>query len=192
MPVVVPIKDNYLVSSIPSDNNGASGLINIGWDGSIRDTAILEFQLPTLPECCRTVDWAKLVLTVHTPQPTDFPWRIARLIRPDWIELESSWLEYDVGKPWTIAGAEGEGSDIDLVTPYRVTGIMPAAQTGTYAFERLHRHVQDAIDNRAGIVRLHLWQFESRPGSLFNFFSREDVEFPRRPQLIVKLKDCEP
>lgn len=185
MPVVAPTQDAYLFDELPSTNFGFDSEVHLARGGLAGTRVILlDFLIPTL--CCPLFS-ADLTLRAVTPPSVSLPWRIARVI-PSWSEGEVSWNDTGSG-PWAVPGAEGV-ADISLTFPQAIHSTQPAGQTD-HVFNRLARHVRDAIDSRAGVLRLHLSLTADAGTSFFAFGSREAVGFIGRPKLTIKMQDCE-
>lgn len=81
-----------------------------------------------------------------------YPGWIIRIKRDDWLSSQATWERYITTNVWSALGANGSG-DIDGVTPAMVAFSIPGGP-GPFTWTGLQPHVQDAIDNRFGLVNL--------------------------------------
>lgn len=178
---VVP--DNYLDSNFPTDTSGALSTVQIGFQmGKVTAAlrTILEFDLTTagIPSGA-IVSAASLVLNVSLAAAIAEPVRVHRLTRTDWEELTSSWDNYKTATPWTTGG--GDFNALTFASANLPTG------TGDWTISAgLAVLVQDAIDNRSGILRLMIKRFtEATTEAFVNVRSGEYATVADRPELSV-------
>ncbi len=109
-----------------------------------------------------TVTSAKLKLNTGAGAGGTYGSKLVRIVRT-WIEDEATWLEYATGDSWTTAGANHDGDDKDTGTPPQVSWSTPTTG-GDFEITGLGAFVQDAIDNRSGIVSMLLHLDDENPG----------------------------
>lgn len=150
-------KDSYM-TGVPvshKDNNYGGQTVVIvgvafsGEDKSHLRRSIVNFDVSALAG--RTINSAKLVRDVFNSSG-DTTIRVSRCTRPDdWVENEVTWNEYSDGNAWTSGGG-----DFDDTGPPAAIDAAETSGTGWLTITGLEDFVDDAIDNRDGIVSLIL------------------------------------
>ncbi len=149
----------------PDNNQGASTVVNvgayyIGSDKAFWFRAMFVFDVSSLGPV--TVSTAELQLYASGSQGSAVGAKAIRIVR-DIVEDEVTWNDASSGVPWTDAGAGHENDDRHLTDPASVSWTLPGA-TGEFEITGLGPHVQDAIDDESGIVRLQLYLDDEGPG----------------------------
>jgi len=105
--------DAYLRSSNPSQNQGNSVGINVGYESLIDDhkRGALKFDLSGIPADA-TITAACLALRGNVTLTTtvQVTINIYSLLR-NWVEGEVTWNDWQTGSTWTTAGADSVGND---------------------------------------------------------------------------------
>ena len=149
----VPVRDSILNLQFPNDNYGATDQVRLGtvYGGGVKtvlERGMADFDVSDLAG--ETVLHAELVRYVFDVVGAGgFAARIARCTRPGtWVESEVTWNNYKAGTPWTAPGGDFTNTDPPFVSYTEAV----FAQIGLYTVTGLGGLVQDAIDNRSGIL----------------------------------------
>jgi hypothetical protein len=152
---------------------------------------IVAFRLDGIPAGA-TVTSCRLTLNVNQrTSPT--PGHIRRLCGEHWLdgdgasENQATWASWQTGAGWGLAGAGATACDAggDYTTEGEVA-YTPPASTGPFIFPDVAALCQDALDQRAGWLRLRLSQdAETVQSNLLKFDSSEASSAANRPKLTV-------
>lgn len=148
--VAQPTKDVTL-SNGSGNQNDAELRVN-----DATEFSILQFDVSALSG--RTISAATLTIVPFDANDSS-TLTIRRLTRTNWVETEATWLVYKSGSNWSSAGG-------DVSTPtaaFEFDGAIPCTITG------LAELVQDAIDNRSGILAIRI----ESSGIAYQFSSKE-------------------
>lgn len=139
--------DSWIESANPTTNYGSEETLQFGYDlaEDSAKRAILEFDLSEI-RAGRLITQAYLYLRISTASAIASPAYIDRLTQTGWKHLEITWNAYASGQAWTSVGG-------DFDTANRVSFNLPTS-TGDFEVYNLEPMVQDAIDNRSGILRI--------------------------------------
>lgn len=94
---------------------------------------------------------------------------VERITRTDWSEPEARWDRYRIGLNWTTAGG-----DVDAATPAAVPFVSPITVPAEFTIPDMLGFVEDAIANRAGVVRARLRKVDESVATSF-FFTAIDI-----------------
>ncbi len=105
-------RDTYLSSSHNSLNFGTATSLLDGslYTGLVR-FAIFQSEGGPVPNGA-TIESA--TLSLYKSSYYDYTYQVTRLLR-DWREGEATWSQWRTGQPWSVAGAQGAGSDLAAV-----------------------------------------------------------------------------
>lgn len=129
MPIVTTInssKDNYMSGTAGEQNTNYGNLLWLAIkDGSaFRHRSIIEFPLTSLPPSA-VISAALMRLwygsTVHSVPTGKTVWAYKQ-VRPDWVELQSTWIIYSTGNNWATPGG-----DYVIINPVGGSTVVPAA-----------------------------------------------------------------
>lgn len=138
----LPVSNTFLQlgHAIPYDG-GNLGTFDIA-SGSPR-VILLRFDLTS--QLGKTATSASLSMTEQNLNSSGLS--VRRCTRSNWIEGEATWVNYATGSAWSVAGG-------DVSTP----NVLAYAYAGSGAINitGLDALVQDALDNRAGILSLRI------------------------------------
>lgn len=178
-------KDNYLMNYDPANNQGNE--INLAVEGSTTATlrSLVEFSIAGIPAGV-TITTATLNLYYYGAgigTPAGRTYNCYRVLRRDWVELESTWNIYKAASNWTTAGCSNDGADYTSVAG--ATAVIPAI--GNWAVWNVLNQVQTAYaggftadfrisDSVEGIVPRHMALFFSNDYAL---------DTSLRPKLVV-------
>jgi hypothetical protein len=119
-----------------------------GEDKSTWERSIVEFDVFQLAGA--TVLAAKLVREITSLSNEGHQARISRCTRPGaWVESEVTWLRYRASSNWTVGGG-----DFDDGGPPAALVYTEPTMTGEHEVAGLLPFVEDALENRGGIVSL--------------------------------------
>lgn len=147
------VADSYINKLLETDNFGSDtfvrhGPIYGGGDKATLERGIVNFDVSSLAGA--TINSAKMVREIWSIANGGQGGQLSRCTRPaGWVESEVTWLEYSNGNAWTEAGGDFD----DTGPPAKITYTEPAS-TGTHEVTGLKDFVEDALDNRSGIVSL--------------------------------------
>jgi hypothetical protein len=119
-----------------------------------------------------TINSAKLVRKLRTVNNGGQQSILSRCTRPaDWVEDEVTWNDYSNGNAWT-----DEGGDYDDDGPPAALTYTEPSSIGTHEIAGLKEFVQDALDNRDGIVSLITRLSDENPegSSTYTWNSKEE------------------
>lgn len=170
--------DNFLLKSVPGNNNGTSTYIKVRYSASSEQRTLLRFGLDTVP-LGKTIASATLSLYYDTWDlftATCFH-RLYRLTRNDWHELWSNWNEFaGTGHSWTTPGGDVDGLDA-------ITRAFTTTETGWITWD-VTPIVQYAVDNTPEAVSFLLAEIAPFKGAVL-IRSREHADVPTRPKLDI-------
>lgn len=142
------------ISGVQTANNFGSAvslLIRVQRFGGVKvalERTIINFDLSSIPPGS-TINSAEMRFEVWFVEASAGV-KFERCTRPStWVESQVTWIVYSTGNNWTAAGGDKD-------TGTTVTDTFPSG-TGTWAIAtsaQLVSLVQDAIDNRSGILSL--------------------------------------
>lgn len=143
-----------------------------GEDKSSWDRTIVEFDVAGINGA--KILGAKLVREITSLANGGHLAILSRCTRPDeWIESEVTWLSYKTGAGWIT-----NGGDIDDAGPPAALTYSEPATTGLHELTGLSPFVEDALENRAGIVSLvtRLKDEDPEVDTGTSWFSREHAQ----------------
>lgn len=161
-------RDSYMDLVGPTVNYGGNSAIQlgkqfIGESKSRLDRAIGNFNVDELAGAI--INSAKLVREIVTVTNGGVDATLSRCTRPaDWVELEVTWDDYRSGNAWT-----GGGGDFDDTGPPAVITYTEASATGIHEITGLEDFVEDALDNRGGLVSIILQLADEDPDETTRF-----------------------
>ena len=169
--------------SLDDTNYDEVGEVRVGYDSSggqeLRTFLLIDLDAAGLPADA-TIDSAELDLTVYSTAGTStVDTTIARLTRTDWVEAEATYNSYSTGNLWSTPG--GDFTAVDSFT----VDTMPAFPA-TWTIDGLETLVQDALDNRSGLLSLLLKKtLESGGTRLVRIRDSEYATVDDRPKLTI-------
>ena len=141
--------------------------------------SLLDFDISAIPAGSTIQDTSKLelyVLSIYTngsgTAQTGY-----RITQAAWTETGVTWNKYDGTNAWTTAGGDYSTPSVSYTGP-TTTGWFSISGSSFAAF------LQDALDNRAGIVRLIL-RLDAEDGSVRGFAASNDEDATNPPKLTV-------
>jgi len=168
-----PGKDTYLSSASATSNYGSQATFDLGYysKGTDNYRVLLEFDITAIP-AGSTIDSATLDLYCSQATGTADACSGYRITRTNWVELEATWNKFSTaGGNWTTAGG-----DYDATTPTPFTFTLPTT-TGAKSYS-CTAFVQDALDNRSGIVEILLRKNTESAGGYVLYHSDEGTTKP--------------
>jgi hypothetical protein len=114
--------------------------------------------------------------------------KFCRLRRTDWSETQATWNVYKTANNWTAAGASNVTNDVESPGAGNTACVAyrPPVGTGHVVFTGLGPLVQDALDVRAGKLRLRIKQdTETSGGDYWRALDSEHTPVNVRPKLTV-------
>lgn len=170
--------DTYL-DEFSATTNFGTGTLNVG---SIVDTeaiVLLEFDISDIT-AGSTITSATLELNIAA-NVTAGAGKLSRVLRTDWSELQATWTIYKTSNNWNTGGCKGDGSD--YTSTAEITYGAPSG-TGAKSFTGLGPLAQDAVDSRAGKLRLRMKADAESGTAYFQAYNAEDTS-SNRPKLTV-------
>lgn len=137
-----PTADTYVDISAPTDNFGDSNFLNTSDSQNVlsAQNSLLLFDVSSLNG--KTIVSAQLEAGEESGNAPTVTLR--RCTRTNWVKAEVTWNIYKTGSNWTQAGGDFSTPTVDYTLPGNNTFIA----TGLAAL------VQDAIDNRSGLLSI--------------------------------------
>lgn len=186
-----PTQDTWITNDSPTTNYGTSNVMTIGASsgksGVIRYTALINFDVSDIP-AGSTIDDAKITFFVSAlgwgGGFIDYSVHRIHENREDWHETQATSNEWKTGSSWTGQNATSAGVDYALSVPDGYTFQGPSASGEFWDLTGLATFVQDAVDNRAGILRIIIGRKGTIPSGNNNSFtvsSREYID----PELVI-------
>jgi hypothetical protein len=150
---------------------------------------LFEFDVSDIP-AGKVITGASLDLTLAANRST-IGGKVCRLRRADWSETQATWTAYKTGSNWTAAGANDPTNDVESPGTGNTTCVSYAAPVGTghAVLGGLGPLVQDAVDLRAGKLRLRIKQdTETAGGNWWRAIDAESTPVSARPKLTVTFR----
>ncbi|WP_429885863.1 Ig-like domain-containing protein, partial [Geoalkalibacter halelectricus] len=177
-------RDSYIYQYFSNANYGSSDTLMAGSSGSQSSAAvrfaIFESEGGPVPDGV-VIDSATLGLYKYTAY--DHVYRAYAFLR-DWQESEITWNRSSVGVPWTLAGANGSGSDI--------ASVADGEGAVGWSAEWLYIDVSPSVAQfSTGVAPNYGWKIAAVSGNsnTKRFYSREFSDPTLRPTLQVNYRE---
>jgi len=176
--------DNYIISDLPTQNNGADANMWTGENnvGSRTQRTLLKFDLSVIPSGA-TINSAILSIW-HAAEQADNTrtLRIFRFIQSS-VELQSTWNVYSTGNNWTTAGAfdpaDCEQTDIGSIS------LDAAEANGEKQITLTASQIEQMIPGGSFVNNGFLLKMDTESNDA-HAFSTSDFGTPAdRPQLVI-------
>lgn len=184
--------DSHMDYENPDINSGTAVNLRIGtlYAGEVKTNAwrpILNFDVSAL--IGKTINTTKLTREIFAASPGGFSSYLSRCTRPStWTEGGVTWNKYDGTNTWTAGGG-----DFDDTGPPAKIDYTEANSTGPHDIIGLKALVDDALDNRSGILSIILRPVVGDPevSDAVTFRSREmpSPDEAMRPKLVIEYVD---
>lgn len=184
-----PTADCYLDSVNDTTNFGTTDPILFGLGDNktfSRCRGLLLFNVGTIPAAASNVSATLTLTNAGSPGAgyTNGAFRLARLARTNWIELEATYNQYASGSNWTAAGG-------DIAAPPSSVTATPANSGANLIFTgagglNLAAFVTDAVANQSGLMSVRIVRTsETVANDYLRFYSRDNGTSSNRPLLSV-------
>ncbi len=180
--------DAYINGKSPNANYGsqtycAAGELYVGGAKSNWWRAIADFDVSPLQGLDLTSLKMRFNRTALTGQPFDA--YLSRCTRPgQWTENGVTWNNYDGVNPWTTAGGDFD----DTGPPAKITFTVSEDGLADIDDQLLLDFLQDAIDNRSGVLSCIIRNADEGPGvSQYTAWRTKESADPDRWSLIAQL-----
>lgn len=178
-------KDAYITSSFATSNYGTDTNLYIQTTSGKSPSylySLLEFDVSDIPAGA-TIDAAKFTFYCHT---VNFGGGftnggVARLLRA-WVESQVTFNDWKSGSAWTSPGALSDGND--YTSSGQVTWTAPTS-AGSFDITGLASLVQDALDNRSGVLSVVVRRTSAPDSNGILCYSSDHGTASQRPKLTV-------
>ncbi|MEX0678360.1 MAG: DNRLRE domain-containing protein [Pirellulales bacterium] len=173
-------RDTYIADGVLVNNNYGDdfalivGTQNLGKDSQSLFRAILRFDLTSL--ITATIVDATLTLTAAGGNITNETFSIHRLTQPDWTEFGATWNVYDLGRAWIFLGGDYDPTPVQSVSHTFIQNLV---------FNQIKPLVEDAIENRAGILDVLIKGAAESGLQRLDCYSSGNANPAFRPTLVV-------
>lgn len=173
-------RDTFIVSGLSAGTNfGGLSTLNIGTLTFFKGLlafyrAILRFDLTALIGA--SITDATLTLTNHSGNVTGETFSVHRLTQPNWTELGATWDVYNGSNSWGVAGGDFVATATQSLTISSVQSLV---------FDQLKPLVEDAIQNRGGLLDVLIQSIASSEQQVLVCHSSNASTPSQRPKLVV-------
>jgi len=178
---IIPTIDNSLQQDGATENHGNYPQLETRLTAGANRKSLLAFNFSALVPAGATITVATLKLNCYT-YAASRTLTVQRLLRTDWVEMQSTWNIFKTSSNWGTAGA------LNATTDFTTTDAATTSLTGTgWLNWDVTNQVKTAFASVGGIAHFVLSESGGADGVVNQYHAREyTTNTALRPQLYIE------